>query len=52
MGDPDYYEQFGFRNLPNLVIGDVPQQYFLALPFEENKTRGTVTFHEGFTANG
>ncbi|MDD5009488.1 MAG: N-acetyltransferase [Syntrophorhabdaceae bacterium] len=52
VGDPGYYERLGFRNLPDLVIEDVPQQYFLALPFGENKTRGTVVFHEGFTANG
>jgi putative acetyltransferase len=52
VGDPGYYERLGFRNLPDLVIEDVPQQCFLALPFGENKTRGTVVFHEGFTANG
>jgi putative acetyltransferase len=52
VGDPGYYERFGFRNVPDLVVDGVPQQYFLALPFEENKTSGTVIFHEGFTANG
>jgi putative acetyltransferase len=54
VGDPGYYERFGFRSLPNLVIDGVPPQYFLALTFEveENKTHGTVVFHEGFNANG
>jgi putative acetyltransferase len=52
VGDPGYYQRFGFRSLPDLVIDGVPQQYFLALPFEENKICGTVTFHEGFTTNG
>jgi len=52
VGDPGYYERFGFRNLTDLFIGGVPQQYFLALPFEESKTSGTVVFHEGFSANG
>jgi putative acetyltransferase len=51
VGDPGYYERFGFRNLPDLVIDDVPQQYFLALPLGENRARGTVIFHEGFAAN-
>lgn len=50
VGDPGYYERFGFRSLPDLVIDGVPQQYFLALPFKESKTSGTVVFHEGFSA--
>jgi putative acetyltransferase len=50
VGDPGYYERFGFRSLSDLVIDGVPPQYFLALPFEENKTHGTVVFHEGFNA--
>jgi putative acetyltransferase len=52
VGDPGYYERFGFRHLPDLFIDGVPQQYFLALPFEESKASGTVVFHEGFSANG
>jgi putative acetyltransferase len=51
VGDPGYYERFGFRSLPNLVIDGVPQENVLALPFGENKARGVVTFHAGFTAN-
>jgi putative acetyltransferase len=50
VGDPGYYERFGFRSLPDLFIDGVPPQYFLALPFEESKTSGTVVFHEGFSA--
>jgi putative acetyltransferase len=50
VGDPGYYEQFGFRSLPELVIEGVPQENVLALPFEDSKTRGVVTFHEGFAA--
>ncbi len=52
VGDPAYYERFGFRNCPALVLQGVPQEYFLVLPFEQFEPRGTVTFHEGFTANG
>ena len=52
VGDPNYYERFGFRNLPNLILDGVPQDYFLALMFEQNGTRGVVVFHQGFTANG
>jgi putative acetyltransferase len=52
VGDPGYYERFGFRSLPDLVIDGVPPQYFLALPFEESKIHGIVVFHESFAANG
>ena len=52
VGDPGYYERFGFRSLPDLAIDGVPQEYFLALPFGESKTSGTVIFHEGFAATG
>jgi putative acetyltransferase len=52
VGDRDYYERFGFRNCPDLVIDGVPQEHLLALPFEESKASGTVVFHDGFAANG
>ncbi len=51
VGEPNYYKRFGFRNLPELILEGVPQEYFLALPFGENKTRGVVVFHEGFSAS-
>ncbi len=50
VGDPQYYERFGFKNLPELVLDGVPQEYFLALTFGENKAQGVVVFHEGFSA--
>ena len=52
VGDPKYYERFGFRNIPDLVLDGVPQEYFLALPFEKNKAHGVVVFHQGFNASG
>jgi len=50
VGDPGYYQRFGFKSPPDLVIEGVPQQYVLALPFGESKARGNGTFHKGFTA--
>ncbi|HET6489899.1 MAG TPA: N-acetyltransferase [Syntrophales bacterium] len=50
VGDPDYYKRFGFRNLPDLTLEGVPQEYVLALPFGENRASGVVVFHEGFGA--
>ena len=51
-GDPDYYERFGFRSLPELSYDGVPQENFLALAFGKNKAQGIVVFHESFSANG
>jgi putative acetyltransferase len=52
VGDPGYYERFGFTSPPDLVIQGVPQEYVLALPLEESKASGTVVFHKGFAATG
>jgi putative acetyltransferase len=49
-GDPNYYEPFGFRNLPELILEGVPPEVFLALPFGENTPQGVVAFHEAFKA--
>jgi putative acetyltransferase len=50
VGPPAYYQRFGFRNLPVLTLEGVPQQYFLALPFEKETPRGVVVFHSAFSA--
>jgi putative acetyltransferase len=50
VGDPGYYERFGFRNLPELSLAGVPPENFLALPFGESIPHGAVTFHYAFSA--
>lgn len=50
VGDPDYYERFGFRSLPELTHEGVPQENVLALPFGENEAKGVVVFHQSFSA--
>ena len=50
VGDPNYYERFGFRSLPELTHEGIPQEYVLTLPFANNKAQGAVTFHKAFTA--
>jgi putative acetyltransferase len=51
VGDPNYYQRFGFRNLPELSIAGVPPENFLGLPFGKNIPHGEVTFHQAFSAN-
>ena len=50
VGDPGYYERFGFRNLTELILEGVPTENFLALPFGGEPARGVVVFHDGFGA--
>lgn len=50
VGDPNYYQRFGFRNYPELVHEGVPPEVFLALPFGGEVPEGTVEFHEAFGA--
>lgn len=52
VGHPDYYRKLGFKNVSGLVCEGVPQEVFFALPFDGKIPQGTVTFHEGFKANG
>ena len=50
VGDPGYYERFGFKSLPELTHEGVPQENVLVLPFDGNEARGVVAFHRGFWA--
>ena len=52
VGHPEYYKKFGFDNAPELVHEGVPPEVFLAMSFDGNIPQGTVTFHEGFKADG
>jgi putative acetyltransferase len=48
----EYYRKFGFDNVAELVLEGVPPEVFFALSFDGRIPRGTVTFHEGFKADG
>ena len=52
VGDPGYYERFGFKNPPHLRHEGVPPENLLVLPFSEHIPRGVVTFHRAFSADG
>src|SRR4030043_582891 len=42
VGDPAYYQRFGFRNNPDLIHDGIPQEVFLVLPFDKTIPQGTV----------
>lgn len=50
VGDPNYYEQFGFKSVPELTYEGVPQENVLTLQFGGSKAQGIVVFHESFSA--
>jgi putative acetyltransferase len=52
VGDPNYYKRFGFKNYPKLIHGGIPQEVYLALPFNKEVPEGTVTFHKAFLSSG
>jgi len=52
VGHPEYYKRLGFKSVPGLVCGGVPQEVFFALPLCGHVPQGTVQFHEAFQADG
>jgi len=48
VGDPGYYERFGFRSRPELRHEGVPPENLLALAWGTQRPRGEVAFHPGF----
>ena len=52
VGHPQYYRQFGFRNVEGLILEGVPEDVFFVLSFDGSIPQGQVMFHEAFTADG
>nr|WP_276316701.1 N-acetyltransferase [Halomonas flagellata] len=50
VGEPGYYQRFGFRSLPGLVLPGVPPEYFMALSWGNEGPRAQVAFHPAFAA--
>ncbi len=48
VGDPRFYERFGFSTRPGLVYKGVPDEFVLALPFCETVPTGEIAAHEAF----
>jgi putative acetyltransferase len=50
LGEPEYYGRFGFQADANLILREVPPQYFLAISFGTSRPHGTVSYHDAFNA--
>ncbi|WP_433766351.1 GNAT family N-acetyltransferase [Pseudomonas putida] len=50
LGEPGYYNRFGFKANTGLELPGVPQEYFQALSFSGDVPTGTVQYHEAFNA--
>ena len=48
LGDPHYYDRFGFRAVGGLVYPGAPAPYFQALAFSGMPPRGKVRYHPAF----
>lgn len=51
LGDPTFYQRFGFRSDPELRYGDVPPRYFQRLVLAGSAPRGEVSYHRAFDAS-
>ncbi|WIO73690.1 N-acetyltransferase [Porticoccaceae bacterium LTM1] len=50
LGDPGYYQRFGFKPIDGLILQGVPAEYFQAALLKGDWPQGEVTYHEAFSA--
>ncbi len=48
LGDPNYYQRFGFKPIDGLVLEGVPPEYFQAISFVKDFPEGIVSYHPAF----
>ncbi|MUJ37900.1 GNAT family N-acetyltransferase [Aliivibrio fischeri] len=49
LGEPEYYQRFGFKSDEKLILEGVPAEYFLSLPLKEiEMPQGEVNYHPAF----
>ena len=48
LGEPDYYQRFGFAADEKLILPAVPAEYFQALSFGGSTPGGIVKYHPAF----
>ena len=49
VGEPAYYERFGFRAGLGLTYPGLPPEYFMSLSFSDHLPTGVVTYHAAFS---
>jgi putative acetyltransferase len=52
LGEPAYYERFGFKAHTGLTLPHAPASHFMAAAFNEIVPTGIVSYHEAFEAQG
>ncbi|WP_066961004.1 GNAT family N-acetyltransferase [Microbulbifer sp. Q7] len=52
LGDPNYYQRFGFEPSEALILPEVPPEYFQALLLRGPLPKGIVTYDASFSAQG
>ncbi len=50
LGEPGFYNRFGFAPHPGLTFEGVPAEYFMALPIAGRVPQGLVRYHVAFDA--
>jgi len=48
LGEPEYYNRFGFKALSELVFKGVPPEYFQSLLISGDMPNGNVEYHKAF----
>lgn len=48
LGEPDFYQRFGFIPCADLVLAGVPPEYFMCLHLRDAMPAGEVTYHAAF----
>lgn len=51
VGDPNYYQRFGFLPFPALAPAGQPPEYFMMLPMMESQPKSVVDFHPLFSTS-
>lgn len=49
VGDPAFYQRFGFENRPVLRMEGIPPQFVMCLPMDDHLPEGNVTHHPAFS---
>lgn len=50
VGDPKFYERFGFKSYRELTYDEIPQENVMALSFDNRTVSGEIRFHKAFFA--